>query len=363
MRILMLIPHAGVRGPVGRIVGLLIPALRDLGCEAETAPWGRHSDDEGLGAKLVGRFADALAARRALTESQPDCVVVQTSHDRRALVRDLVLVRTIGRREAPIVLQWHGSRADLVSGPGERTLKLATRLLLRRVDGVLVLSTEELVAFRPLAGDTPLDVVSNPFEPPAGTAAHDGGRARSAGSAARLLFAARLLPEKGVFDVLDAFALLIESREAHLVIAGAGPAEPELKRRVAEGGLGPYVTLAGHLPPASLAREYAAADAFVLPTYHPVEGFPTVIAEAMGAGLAIVTTRMRGIADHLRNEENALFVPARDPDAVAGALERLLADDGLRERMGLANLEAVKTFAPDRVARAYLEALHRVTDG
>lgn len=359
----MLIPHAGVRSPMGRIVELLIAGLRDLGCEVETVSWGRHSDEEGVGRKLLGRFADADRIRRTLSASKHDCIVVQTSHDWRALTRDLVLVWMIRRHVRTIVLQWHGSRADLVSSPGERALKWTTRLLLRRTDGVFVLSSEELAGFRALASGARFEVVSNPFVPLSGAKTRNGGQARSADSPARLLFVARLLPEKGVFDVVDALGLLVRRRSAHLVIAGAGPAEPDVERRIAVRNLGSHVTLAGHLPPTALAQEYADADVFVLPTYHPVEGFPTVVAEAMGARLPIVTTRMRGITDHLRDGVNALFVPARDPDAVARAIESLLADDALRERMGDVNVEAVKAFAPDRVARAYLEALHRVADG
>jgi glycosyltransferase involved in cell wall biosynthesis len=351
---------------MGRISELLTAGLRDLGCEVETAPWGRHTDDEGLGRKVVGRFADAVRVRGILSASKPDCIVVQTSHDWRALSRDLVLVWMIRRRVGTIVLEWHGSRADLVSGSGELGLKLATRLLLRGTAGVFVLSSEELAAFRPLASRTRFEVVSNPFVPLAVTDAGTAGRAPSGRPPARLLFVGRLLPEKGVFDVLDALDLLVRrpgGAGAELVIAGAGPAEPELAQRVAARGLERHVTLAGHLSPQSLAQQYADADVFVFPTYHPVEGFPTVIAEAMGAGLPIVTTQIRGITDHLRDEVNALFVPTRDPDAVAGAIESLLADDELRRRMGDANIEAVKAFAPERVAHAYLEALHRVADG
>lgn len=365
MRILMLVPYGGVRTPMRRIVELLIAGLGELGCEIETAPWGRHSDDEGFGQKLVGRFADAVRVRKILTTSKPECIVVQTSHDWRALSRDLVLVWMIRRRVRTIVLEWHGSRADLVSGSGERAMKLATRLLLRGTDGVFVLSSEELAAFRPFASHTRLEVVSNPFVPLGETKRDTAGRASRAPSPARLLFVGRLLPEKGVLDVVDAFDLLVGQRGAvaELVIAGAGPAEPELKQRVAARGLDSHVTLAGHLSPASLAQQYADADVFVFPTYHPVEGFPTVIAEAMGAGLPIVTTPVRGITDHLGDGVNALLVPPRDPDAIAGAIERLLADDALRGRMGNANAEAVKAFAPDLVAQAYLEALHRVADG
>jgi glycosyltransferase involved in cell wall biosynthesis len=348
---------------MGRIAELLIGGLRDLGCEVETVSWGRHTDAEGLGRKLVGRFADAVHIRRLLSASKPDCIVIQTSHDWRALGRDLVLVRLIRGHVRTIVLQWHGSRADLVSSPAAKALKQATRLLVRKADGVFVLSSEELASFRSLASDTRLEVVSNPFVPLAGTGTDAGGRARSARSPARLLFVARLLPEKGVFDVVDALGWLIQRRSAHLVIAGAGPAKPELERRIAARHLEFHVTLAGHLSPASLAREYASADIFVLPTYYPVEGFPTVIAEAMGAGLPIVTTRTRGITDHLREGVNALFVPARDAEGIARAIESLLTDTELCKRMGDANIDAVKAFAPDRVAPAYLEALHRVADG
>jgi glycosyltransferase involved in cell wall biosynthesis len=363
MRILMLVPHAGVRGPMGRIVEILIAALRDLGCEVESASWGRHTDDEGLGRKVVGRFADALTVRRVVSASKPDCIVVQTSHDWHSLTRDLVLVRVVGRGGPPIVLQWHGSRADLVSSQGQSVLKRGTVSLLRAVTAVFVLSSEELDCFRSLAPATRFELVSNPFEPLAATRPHNGRRARPEPSPARLLFAARLLAEKGVFDVLDGVELLITRQNAQLVVAGAGPAESELARRVAARNLSSHVTLAGHLPPASLAREYAEADVFVFPTYYRGEGFPTVIAEAMGAGLPIVTTPTRGIADHLREGVNALFVPPRDPSAIAEALARLLADEQLRKRMADANIEAVKAFAPERVGRAYLEALQRVTDG
>jgi glycosyltransferase involved in cell wall biosynthesis len=363
MRILMLVPHSQVRGPIGRIVELLIPALGDLGCEVETVPWGRHTDDEGPVSKLVGRLADAFRVRRVLeSRPRPDAIVVQTSHDWRSLARDLVLVRVLGRRAPPTVLQWHGSRADLVSGRGQRTLKRATLLLLRAVTGALVLSSEERASFGKLAPNARIEVVSNPFVPLTDPGKRDP--ARPAAAPARLLFVARLLPEKGVFDAVAALGLLLgRGRRAGLVIAGAGPAEPELKRTIAALRLESSVTLAGHLPQTSLAREYEEADVFVFPTYHPVEGFPTVIAEAMGAGLPIVTTRMRGITDHLRDGVNALFVPAQDPDAVAAATERLLADDELQGRMGDANREAVKAFAPGPVARAYLEALHRVVNG
>ena len=121
-------------------------------------------------------------------------------------------------------------------------------------------------------------------------------------------------------------------------------------------GLGEDVELAGYLDADTLARAYAASDAFVFPTAF-VEGFPTVLAEAMAAGLPIVTTAVRGAVDHLRDEINAIFVPAHDPRAIAAAVGRLLTDTALREAMSYANREKVKEFAPANVVEAYVAAI------
>ena len=83
----------------------------------------------------------------------------------------------------------------------------------------------------------------------------------------------------------------------------------------------------------------------------------------MNAGLPIVATATRGIADHLVEGSNALFISPRDPAALARALERLLSEPALRAQMGNANREAVKAFAPDLVAAGYLSALDAVRAG
>lgn len=356
MRILMLVPHPGVAGPMPRILGLLTESLRRAGCVVSTAPWGRHSDAEGLSSKLVARPRDVLTVRRAASAFGPDCVIVHTSHDWPSLARDIPLAAALRARGSSLVLQMHGTLADRLLSPGNQPLKQATRLLLRLVDGAFVLSSEEQRAFAEFFPAGRFEVVDNPFEGVPGAAAV---RPLPSGEEASLLFAGRLLPEKGVLDAVEAVLRLNERRAARLVIAGSGPAEHQLAtlihRRDADG----KVELAGQLSQEALRRAYDTADAFVFPTYHP-EGFPTVIAEAMNAGLPIVTTRARGSADHLEEGTNALFVPPRDPVALAASLDLLLADRELRERMAHANRAAVEKFAPDRVAERYLAALGRI---
>jgi glycosyltransferase involved in cell wall biosynthesis len=80
----------------------------------------------------------------------------------------------------------------------------------------------------------------------------------------------------------------------------------------------------------------------------------------MAAGLPIVTTPTRGISDHLVDGVHALFVPPRDPRALADAIERLLRDSALRKRMSGANRAKVRDFAPEKVAGQYLRALEEI---
>ncbi|MDP3013490.1 MAG: glycosyltransferase, partial [Candidatus Subteraquimicrobiales bacterium] len=174
-----------------------------------------------------------------------------------------------------------------------------------------------------------------------------------------LLFVGRLIREKGIFEILEAITSVNAQIPCHLIMAGDGPCEQQVKQRIAELGLGDCVTLAGYLTGARMSGVYHQANVFVLPTYH-IEGFPTVISEAMNVGLPIITTRLRGAADHLIEGVNALFVPPRDPVVLAKTVIELLSNSDLRSRMGLANKEKIKDFAPDVVGRQYLNVLHDV---
>jgi glycosyltransferase involved in cell wall biosynthesis len=174
-----------------------------------------------------------------------------------------------------------------------------------------------------------------------------------------LLFAGRLIREKGIFELLEAITIVKARIPCHLIIAGEGPLEKQIRRRIADLDLGDCVTLTGYLTGGQLSGVYHQANIFVLPTYFG-EGFPTVISEAMNFGLPIVTTRLRGAADHLEDGTHAIFVLPKNPSAVAAAVVRLLADKALCERMAQANREKVLEFAPDRVGKQYLDVLEDV---
>jgi len=133
-----------------------------------------------------------------------------------------------------------------------------------------------------------------------------------------------LAEKKGHAYLLEALAQVRERRPAELDVVGDGELRSVLEARAAELGLGSAVRFHGELPKEEVARLMAAADLFVLPSLH--ETFGCVLIEAMASGLPSVATRVGGVPEVLPPEAG-LLVTARDPEALAEAIEATLDRD------------------------------------
>jgi glycosyltransferase involved in cell wall biosynthesis len=161
-----------------------------------------------------------------------------------------------------------------------------------------------------------------------------------------LLAVGRLVDYKGFDDLLAACRLLADRGLVFRCrVVGSGPEEAALRHRLAALDLAGQVELAGVVPHGEMAAEFARAVAFVLPCRvgrgGEMDGIPVAMMEAMARGLPVVSTRLTGIPELVRDGENGLLVAPEDPEALAGALARLLVDAGLRRRLGQAARAAV----------------------
>jgi glycosyltransferase involved in cell wall biosynthesis len=172
---------------------------------------------------------------------------------------------------------------------------------------------------------------------------------RDYAAADRLLFFGTWLPRKGNIDFVAAFAALAARHPAlRATVIGAGlPAEavvgsfPESLRGRVE-----YVPPG---PAEGYAETMLGAAVYILPSVF--EGTPLTLMESMATGLPPVATATCGMRDVIRDGENGLLVPVRDPAALAAAVGRLLADPPLRERLGRrANADVIEKYTWDRVA-------------
>ena len=140
-----------------------------------------------------------------------------------------------------------------------------------------------------------------------------------------LLTVGRLAPQKGLGLLCDAAALLARSpHRVRWVVVGDGPLEDELRRRVAAERLPVVVAGRREDVPALLA----AADVVV--STSTWEGQPLAVQEALQAGAAVVATDVGGTGEV--TADAAALVPP-EPEALAAAVGRLLADDAERDRL------------------------------
>lgn len=360
MRVLMLTAFPATGGPLPKLAPLVADGLSRCGCEVVIEGWSAHrAGHESVVAKLLGRSADLLRVQRRIREWRPDVIYVATAHNWPALLRDLPLALTVPRGRPPLVVHLHGSESERLGARGHALFKACSACLARRAAAVMLLSAEEREEWERFCPEGRYEVVVNPFVPAEVSAGNARGTAAACAAPPVLLTVARLIPQKGILDLVEALAIVCRDRSSRLLIVGSGPARDELARRVERLGLCDLVDLLGYVKGPALDSAFRSADVFVLASYHD-EGFPLSVMEAMGHGLPIVTTRIRGCADHLAPDVNAVFVPPRDARAIAAAIERLLDDDDLRMRMGRANAAKVADFAPEAVMPRYAEILRSV---
>jgi len=186
-------------------------------------------------------------------------------------------------------------------------------------------------------------------------------------SSQAVVFSAALINHrKNTLGLVEAFGRYLRG-DGNAILRLAGPvAEEDYGRRVRERivqlGLSERVTLLGSIPAAQVRTELAAASAFALVSFE--EGAPMGVAEAMAAGVPVITSNRCGMPYMVRHGESGYLVNPHDVEDVARHLSMLLDQPGRIEAMGAeARRTALERFHPDVVARrtreVYLRAAGR----
>ena len=159
-----------------------------------------------------------------------------------------------------------------------------------------------------------------------------------------LAFAGRLTAQKSLDVMLAAVAA---NPGVELVVAGDGEERDALLEGIARRGLGGRVRSLGPLPRAEVLDLFAAADASVLSSSW--ENFPHSVVESLAVGTPVIATRVGGVAEVIEDGVNGLLVPAGDVDALAAAVSRFFADEGLRTRLRASAPASVEGYSAERL--------------
>ena len=155
-----------------------------------------------------------------------------------------------------------------------------------------------------------------------------------------VLSVGRLVSAKGQQILIAAVDLLVKSgRHLHLRMVGDGPERKSLECEVARRGLCDRTTFEGASNQDQIREHYSAADAFVLASF--AEGIPVVLMEAMAMEIACISTAVAGIPELIRNGIDGLLVEPSDERGLAAAIDSLINDFALRQRLAAAGRSRV----------------------
>jgi glycosyltransferase involved in cell wall biosynthesis len=175
-----------------------------------------------------------------------------------------------------------------------------------------------------------------------------------AGETIRLLYAGTWLEQRGIYYLRDALRNLAP-RVPGLSMTFAGPGAPaEEILRFFGNELAGRIVVRPVVPAQEMQSLYAEHDIFLFPSL--MEGLPSVLLEAMAAGMPVITAETCGMPDVVENEWNGLLIGPGNARAIEEAVLRLTKNQELRERLGMAARETMKRYTWERSARQ-LEAL------
>ncbi len=173
-----------------------------------------------------------------------------------------------------------------------------------------------------------------------------------------LLFLARIIREKGIYETIDAYKIMRKKfRFINLVVCGDGPELKNVKNYANKNSLN-NIIFTGYVIGDKKKYIFEHSDIYLFPTYHG-EGMPSSVLEAMAFGLPVITRPVGGLKDFFENGKMGFITRSKDPNVFADLIEKLILNKELRYRIALYNHQYAKEhFIASNVAKR-IEEIHK----
>jgi glycosyltransferase involved in cell wall biosynthesis len=287
---------------------------------------------------------------------RPDVVVAQSPYEAAAVAPTLRLLRP----RPKLVTEVHGdprTATRLYGSPLRRLLAVPSDRVamagLRAADATRAVSSSTAAIARQVTGCEPAAIFPTYFD----LESFLRNPTAPLPDRPRAIWVGALQRTKNPGLIMSAWRIVAERLpDARLCIVGRGPLQSEIDAFAAE--FQSTVEVISWLSPPELAERVDGSTLLTMTS--DSEGLPRVILEAFARGRAVVSTAVGGIPDAVVPERNGLLVAPRDAPALADALERVLADRALAERLGRGAGAAARRF--DWTPSRYAAALHDLVD-
>ncbi len=358
MKILINTPELAKDGGVSSYCRALLEHLPP-GVESFTI--GARTSERGVRGRSRRFLSDYLRFRRLLLKQEFDLVHLNPSLAASALIRDGIFLSIAKKRGLKALVFIHGWDEAFEDRMRKRWLWIFRRVY-SRADGFIVLAEDfrnrlvEMGCKKPIFCETTSveeTVFANPAAPPRKPGSNNGFN---------ILYLSRIERDKGIFETLDAFAILKKKHaQLSLTVAGDGGALDDARRHAHQKQL-QDVSFLGYVRGEDKDRAFRRADCYLFPTTHG-EGLPISVLEAMASGLPVVTRPVGGLSDFFEDGKMGYILQSVDPLDFANAVETLIERPELCAEIGQYNREYARNrFSASRVAERIVNIYQHIAE-
>ncbi|MEO6683129.1 MAG: glycosyltransferase family 4 protein, partial [Ginsengibacter sp.] len=329
--------------------------LQDLGYHCDQFEYGANKNINSSIGRLFVVLLNAIKLLIKTYRFKPQYIYLNSRVEYIAGTRDFItifLIKTLYYKRVRIILKSHGSDLEVLSTKRIFYSKIVFPYLKKNIHGWLFLSTEELkwIKSKSLLQSNRIFLVKNIVRINKFVRDPDfKKKLKIDNDYTVLLYVGRLIKEKGIHDVVEAYAEIKNDSKTILIIVGDGEEFDRVKEKINKSGISKHIILTGWVDEKEAAYFTSNSDMLIFPTYYP-EGFPMVVFNSLAAGLAIVTTPTRAAIDYLEEPHNCIWVKPQSKSSTRSAISRLLKNQILMKDMRQNNKIKSALFTKDVVA-------------
>ncbi len=289
--------------------------------------------EKNTGTKNV--FVNTLWFRKYLIDAKIDMLISFLA------VFNILAVIATAYTKIPIIV---ADRNDPSKVPGNVILRMCRNVVYNFANGVILQSEHNREYFSKRV-QKKSKVIYNPL-----IIGENAGKALTVKKEKCIVSIGRLIPQKNQKILIKAFVQFQKNHPEYiLIIYGEGSERKMLERYIADNNMEKNVFLPGQKK--DVLNEILGAEVFVLSSNY--EGMPNALAEAMGVGLPVISTKVSGATDLIIDGENGLLININDVDELYLALERYAADSELRNKCAKRAAEIIELLSVDKIVKQW----------
>jgi len=340
IKLLILTPSLKLSGGVSNYITLLINELNKEKIQITHLSVGQT----GLPSKDIFYplliLIQLIKLKRTLKKLQPEIVHINPSLTYAAIIRDFLFLKITKKQGYPVLFFIHGWQKKISKKFENKICKNYFKKRFEISDMIVVLANE----FKKELIDLGIDgekiyVLSTMVE----SEKYFQEKNKFFSNPYKVLFCGNMKKEKGPYELLNAVPLVLEKYcDTSFIFVGDGKELEKLKRKTKEMGIEKNVIFKGYKTGNEKIELFRKSHIFAFPSHS--EGFPTVVIEAMAAGLPLIITPVGGLIDAIEDGKQGLIISTKIPDSkeIAEKILYLIENPHLMKKMSENNLRESK---------------------